>query len=132
MAIYSVRAEIADAERDMAAQESQYVNGDGNGGAGIVGIAQEVHGPVMKLNECVEMVSFCYVTNRATVFWVLTRILQVHKFLLKLNRRPFIKRFLRSDEIQQEIHACDKALGDAMQMFSVSGVSLFFFFFGFG
>jgi hypothetical protein len=44
----------------------------------------------------------------------------VHKFLIKLNRRPFIKRFLRSDEIQQEIQACDKALGDAMQMFSVS------------
>ncbi|KAG1769178.1 kinase-like domain-containing protein [Suillus occidentalis] len=59
MAIYSVRAEIAD--------------------AGIVGIAQEVHGPVMKLNECIEM---------------------AHKFLLKLNRRPFIKRFLQSDEIK--------------------------------
>lgn len=93
MAIYSVRAEIADAERDMASQEGQY------GNAGIVGLAQEVHGPVTKLNECIEM---------------------VHKFLLKLNRRPFIKRFLRSDEIQQEIQACDKALGDAMQMFSIS------------
>jgi hypothetical protein len=45
--------------------------------------------------------------------------LQVYDFLIKLNRRPFIKRFLRSDEIQQEIEACDKALGDAMQMFSV-------------
>jgi hypothetical protein len=44
---------------------------------------------------------------------------QVYDFLIKLNRRPFIKRFLRSDEIQQEIEACDKALGDAMQMFSV-------------
>jgi hypothetical protein len=102
MAIYSVRAEIAD--------------------AGIVGIAQEVHGPVMKLNECIEMVSSCCVTNRvafcrtfdfdlvagrATILfyivfrvWVLTRVLQAHKFLLKLNRRPFIKRFLQSDEIK--------------------------------
>lgn len=43
----------------------------------------------------------------------------MHDFLLKLNRRPFIKRFLRSDETQREIQACDKALGDAMQMFSV-------------
>jgi hypothetical protein len=44
----------------------------------------------------------------------------VYDFLVKLNRRPFIKRFLRSDEIQQEIEACDKALADARQMFSVS------------
>jgi hypothetical protein len=51
MAIYSVRAEIADAERDMASQQGQY------GDAGIVGLAQEVHGPVTKLNECIEMVS---------------------------------------------------------------------------
>jgi hypothetical protein len=117
-----VRAEIADAERDMEAQEGQY------GNAGIVGLAQEVHGPVTKLNECIEMVSFRCVSisriERPSCISVLTLILQVHKFLLKLNRRPFIKRFLRSDEIQQEIQACDKALGDAMQMFSVSGVFL--------
>ena len=43
----------------------------------------------------------------------------MYDFLLRLNRRPFIKRFLRSDEIQQEIHACENALGDALQMFSV-------------
>ena len=43
----------------------------------------------------------------------------MYDFLLKLNRRPFIKRFLRKDEIQKEIQACDKALGDAVQMFSV-------------
>jgi hypothetical protein len=44
---------------------------------------------------------------------------QVHDFLLKLNRRPFIIRFLHSNETQQEIGACDQALGYAMQMFSV-------------
>ncbi|KAG2747802.1 hypothetical protein P692DRAFT_201806312 [Suillus brevipes Sb2] len=54
--------------------------------------------------------------NKSSITW----FDHVHKFLLKLNRRPFIKRFLRSDEIQQEIQACDKALGDAMQMFSIS------------
>ncbi|KAG2139843.1 uncharacterized protein EDB93DRAFT_1241944 [Suillus bovinus] len=70
-----------------------------NGNADVVGLAEEMQGPVRKLNDCVEM---------------------VYDFLLKLNRRPFIKRFLRSDEIQQEIQACDKALGDAMQMFSIS------------
>ncbi|KAG1850073.1 kinase-like domain-containing protein [Suillus tomentosus] len=93
MAIYSVRAEIADAERDMQSQQGQ------NGDVGVVGLAEEMEGPVRKLNECIEM---------------------VYNFLLKLNRRPFLKRFLRSDEIQEEILACDKALGDAMQMFSIS------------
>ncbi|OAX38567.1 hypothetical protein K503DRAFT_816887 [Rhizopogon vinicolor AM-OR11-026] len=87
-AIFSVRAEIADAERDMQSH-----------GHGDDGLAKEMEGPVGKLNECVRM---------------------VYDFLVKLNRRPFIKRFLRSDEIQQEIQACDKALGDAMQMFSIS------------
>ncbi|KAG1847152.1 hypothetical protein DFJ58DRAFT_663473 [Suillus subalutaceus] len=92
-AIYSVRAEIADADREMKSQQGQH------GDVGIVGLAEEMEGPVGKLNECIDM---------------------VYKFLLKLNRRPFIKRFLRSDEIQQEIQACDKALADAMQMFSIS------------
>lgn len=93
MAIYSVRAEVADAERDMESQQGQH------GNAGVVGLAEEMQGPVRKLNECIVM---------------------VHDFLVKLNRRPFIKRFLRSDEIQQDIQACDKALGDAMQMFDIS------------
>lgn len=52
MAIYSVRAEIADAERDMQSQQGQ------NGDVGVVGLAEEMEGPVRKLNECIEMVSF--------------------------------------------------------------------------
>ncbi|KAG2124042.1 hypothetical protein DEU56DRAFT_744872 [Suillus clintonianus] len=93
MAIYSVRAEIANAENELESQQG------GHGDGGIVGLAQEVQGPVQKLNDCIGM---------------------VYDFLVKLNRRPFIKRFLRSDEIQQEIQACDKALGDALQMFNIS------------
>ncbi|KAG2045690.1 hypothetical protein BDR06DRAFT_1015396 [Suillus hirtellus] len=93
MAIYSVRAELADAERAMQPQHGQ------NGDVGAVGLAEEMEGLVRKLNECTEI---------------------VYHFLLKLNRRPFLKRFLRSDEIQQEIQACDEALGDAMQMLSIS------------
>lgn len=92
-AIYSVRAEIADADREMESQQGQH------GDVGIVGLAVEMEGPIGKLNESIGM---------------------VYDFLVKLNRRPFIKRFLRSDEIQQEIEACDKALADARQMFSIS------------
>ena len=112
-----MRAEIADAERDMKSQPGS--SGDG-------GLVEEMRCPVGKLNECVGMVS-TWSVSRPTVGVLLrenswmsaTHNLQVYDFLIKLNRRPFIKRFLRSDEIQQEIEACDKALGDAMQMFSV-------------
>jgi hypothetical protein len=107
-AIFSVRAEIADAERDMQSQP---------GGREDDGLAKEMEGPVGKLSECLGMVSryFTLVSSEN----VDVHYLQVYDFLVKLIRRPFIKRFLRSDEIQQEIQACDKALGDAMQMFSV-------------
>ncbi|KAG2742809.1 hypothetical protein P692DRAFT_20821836 [Suillus brevipes Sb2] len=43
---------VADAEHDKVAQECQYWN------TGIMGLAQVVHGPVTKLNECIEM-GFC-------------------------------------------------------------------------
>ncbi|PFH48794.1 hypothetical protein AMATHDRAFT_64627 [Amanita thiersii Skay4041] len=45
---------------------------------------------------------------------------QVHSLLQKLNRRPFIKRYLKRDEILRQIAECDKALTDALGMFSLS------------
>ncbi|OJA07752.1 hypothetical protein AZE42_11922 [Rhizopogon vesiculosus] len=90
-AICSVRAELADAERDTKSQSG--VHGDS-------GQADKMRSPVGTASP----------PDPAFVY----------NFLLKLNRRPFIKRFLRSDEIQHEIQACDKALGDAMQIFSIS------------
>ena len=40
-------------------------------------------------------------------------------FLERLNRRPFLKRYLKRDEIQRELAACDNALNDAFSMFEV-------------
>jgi hypothetical protein len=51
-AIFSVRAEIADAERDMKSQP---------GARGDDGLVEEMRCPVGKLNECVGMVSVLFV-----------------------------------------------------------------------
>lgn len=44
---------------------------------------------------------------------------QVRDFLLKQAHRPFLKRYLKRDEILREIASCDTALSDALSMFSV-------------
>lgn len=44
---------------------------------------------------------------------------QVLTFLHKQNRRPFLKRYLKRDEIQQQLTACDASLNDALGMFGV-------------
>ena len=38
----------------------------------------------------------------------------------KQTHRPFLKRYLKREEIQAEIVACDALLNDAMSMFNVS------------
>ncbi|CCM05813.1 uncharacterized protein FIBRA_08047 [Fibroporia radiculosa] len=43
---------------------------------------------------------------------------QVHLFLQTQNHRPFLKRYLRRDEIQRSIQMCDNSLTDALSMFS--------------
>ena len=48
----------------------------------------------------------------------------VHHFLIKLSNRPFLKRYLRRDEILREISACDSSLRDALGLFGVSSERL--------
>ncbi|KAH7920215.1 hypothetical protein BV22DRAFT_1098519 [Leucogyrophana mollusca] len=45
---------------------------------------------------------------------------EVHAFLQRQLHRPFLKRYLRRDEIMREISACDRALGDVVGMFGIS------------
>ncbi|KIJ58311.1 hypothetical protein HYDPIDRAFT_90991 [Hydnomerulius pinastri MD-312] len=45
---------------------------------------------------------------------------QIHSFLQKQLHRPFLKRYLRRDEILRELAACDKAVGDVVSMFGLS------------
>lgn len=45
---------------------------------------------------------------------------QVHKLLQKQINRPFLKRYLKRDEILRKIQGCDASLNNALGMFSVS------------
>ncbi|KAI0070864.1 hypothetical protein K474DRAFT_1607894 [Panus rudis PR-1116 ss-1] len=45
---------------------------------------------------------------------------KVRALLVKQAHRPFLKRYLKRDEIQREIAICDRALNDALGMFSLS------------
>jgi len=44
----------------------------------------------------------------------------VHSFLQMQVHRPFIKRYLKRDEILKQIASCDTSLSDSLGMFSVS------------
>ncbi|KIY53195.1 kinase-like protein [Fistulina hepatica ATCC 64428] len=45
---------------------------------------------------------------------------QVNAFLERQSHRPFLKRYLKRDEILKHIQSCDASLGDALGMFSLS------------
>jgi abelson tyrosine-protein kinase 1 len=49
----------------------------------------------------------------------------VRAVLVKQAHRPFLKRYLRRDEILRELAGCDNALGDAMSLFGVRVLCLF-------
>lgn len=44
----------------------------------------------------------------------------VYQFLQRQNHRPFIKRYLKREEIQRALGVCDNSLNDALNMFNVS------------
>lgn len=48
----------------------------------------------------------------------------VYKFLLKQTDRPFLKRYLKRDEILRQIAACDSSLSDSLNAFSVRPIPL--------
>ncbi|KAJ7249861.1 hypothetical protein C8J57DRAFT_1437777 [Mycena rebaudengoi] len=45
---------------------------------------------------------------------------EVRDFLIKLAHRPFLKRYIKRDDILRDIAGCDTSLSDAMSMFSLS------------
>ena len=44
----------------------------------------------------------------------------VHVLLQKQVHRPFLKRYLKRDDILRSINGCDRALNDALSLFSVN------------
>ena len=61
--------------------------------------------------------------SRIVVDWILkigySAFNDVLELIEKLNSRPFLKRYLKREEIQQEIVQCDALLTDALSLFSV-------------
>ncbi|KAF7376375.1 Protein kinase domain-containing protein [Mycena sanguinolenta] len=45
---------------------------------------------------------------------------RVHNFMIKQAHRPFLKRYLKREEILRDITGCDKALGEALSMLGIS------------
>ncbi|KAJ7747345.1 hypothetical protein B0H16DRAFT_1675699 [Mycena metata] len=45
---------------------------------------------------------------------------RVHNFMIKQAHRPFLKRYLKREEIVRDIAGCDKAVGEALSMFGLS------------
>jgi hypothetical protein len=85
-------------------------------GAGDV-LEQELTDPIRKLEECV-----LYTTSvRANCSHLIARsFTAVLHFLIKQTSRPFLKRYLKRDEILRDIAACDSSLRDALGLFGVS------------
>jgi abelson tyrosine-protein kinase 1 len=66
-------------------------------------VARELHDPIAKLVEA---------------------FTQVHEFLHRQATRPFLKRYLKRDEILRSIAGCDAALLSALALFSVRRLPL--------
>jgi abelson tyrosine-protein kinase 1 len=79
-------------------------------------VAEELHAPIAKLDECGHS-SIPYVTSLTGLYRAFTEVLY---FLTKMGHRPFLKRYLKRDEILSSIASCDAVLSDALGMFGVS------------
>jgi abelson tyrosine-protein kinase 1 len=83
-------------------------------------VAEELNAPISKLNECDTTCSTSYLKSEPSFRRAFQGVLH---FLTKMGRRPFLKRYLRRDEIAFTISSCDAALNDALGTFGV-GLSL--------
>ena len=82
-----------------------------------VGIELQV--PIIKLVECVHRPSLRPVAHNAPN----RAFVRVHVLMQKQVNRPFIKRYLKRDDILQSIQDCDVDLSSALNMFSVGLLS---------
>jgi abelson tyrosine-protein kinase 1 len=80
-------------------------------------VGQELAAPIQKLEEYV-VCSRTIVTNCS--YLIIRSFEGVHHFLIKQSNRPFLKRYLRRDQILRDISDCDSSLRDALGLFSVS------------
>lgn len=82
-------------------------------------VAEELQAPIAKLVECVLAAltsPHILLSDFATPH---SAFGEVHHFLKKLGHRPFLKRYLRRDEILISLAQCDSSLNEALGMFGV-------------
>ena len=80
-------------------------------------LEQELAAPIRQLEEY----AFLCKSNTAVLSHIITRSFEgIHRFLIKLINRPFLKRYLRRDEILRDLSDCDSSLRDALGLFGVS------------
>ena len=85
-------------------------------------LGQELQAPIGKLEEYVLCCIFFY----SNFSHFITRSFEViHHFLIKQSSRPFLKRYLRRDEILEDISVCDSSLRDALGLFGVNSSERF-------
>ena len=85
-------------------------------------LGQELAAPIAKLEEYVLCCTFIVVSSHIFI----TRSFEtIHNFLIKQTNRPFLKRYLRRDEILEDISTCDSSLRDALGLFGVGSSERF-------
>jgi abelson tyrosine-protein kinase 1 len=89
-------------------------------------VGEELKGPIAKLVECVSFSLpslFSFLLSSTELMFENRSFSHVQQFLQMQAHRPFLKRYLKRDEILRQISGCDKELNECLEMF---GVSLFF------
>ena len=82
-------------------------------------VGDELAVPLERLTEC-DHFAVLFVTFHILTLKLCSSFRSVHILLQKQVHRPFIKRYLKRDEITRNINGCDAELKDALMMFSVS------------
>lgn len=70
------------------------------------------------------MFSYCHICTGCLIDASFRSFNDVHALLVKQAGRPFLKRYLKRDEISKQLHQCDVGLQEALGMFSVSTCSI--------
>ncbi|KIK81138.1 hypothetical protein PAXRUDRAFT_156824 [Paxillus rubicundulus Ve08.2h10] len=73
-------------------------------------VAKDLAEPIERLCDALNQASSCYRTSS----------LNIRAFLETQLHRPFLKRYLRRDEISRELMACNRAITDVGSMFGMS------------
>lgn len=85
-------------------------------------VGEELRWPLTKLTEYVEPPNAEHITLGNELIWLFCMFRSFTSVLFLLQKqvhRPFLKRYLKRDDVLRSINVCDAALNDALGLFSV-------------